>query len=180
VSERQRGQRRIDRILDPEYGEHLGRLSLSEVKRRRDESLAEREYQSLLRRLVQGRLDILRAEQARRASGEEEGSLVENVVAALTADGTAGGSSRGEALRLTVPPEEMTLARRRVEQLVADTSISDPRSLSDGELEQATGRLADEERKVSADRAAVIGVHDRLQDELKRRYKKDPTEALAP
>ena len=181
MSERQGGQRRIDRILAPEYGQNLAELSLSEVKRRRDESLAEREYQSLLRRLVQGRLDILKAEQARRASGEEEGSLVENLVAALAADGTPGGSpSRGEALRLTVPPEEMTLARRRVEQLVADTSISDPRSLSEAELEQAATRLSDEERRVSADRAAVIGVHDRMQDELKRRYKKDPTEALAP
>jgi len=180
VSERKGGKRRIDRLLAPAYGENLGELPLSEVKRRRDESLAEREYQSLLRRLVQGRLDILRAEQARRDSGEEEGSLVENLVAALASDGPAGGSSRGEALRLTVPPEEMTLARRRVEQLVADTTISDPRSLTDDELQQAATRLAEEERTVSADRAAVIGVHDRLQEELKRRYKKDPSEALAP
>jgi hypothetical protein len=180
VTERQGGNRRIDRILAPEYGENLSKLSLPEVKQRRDECLAEREYQSLLRRLVQGRLDILKAEQARRASGQDEGSLVENLVSALAADGTAGSSSRGEALRLTVPPEEMTLARRRVEQLVADTSISDPRSLSEDELEQVATRLSDEERQVSADRAAVIAVHDRLQDELKRRYKKDPTEALAP
>jgi hypothetical protein len=63
---------------------------------------------------------------------------------------------------------------------VADTSISDPRSLTDDELQQAATRLAEEERTVSADRAAVIGVHDRLQEELKRRYKKDPSEALAP
>jgi hypothetical protein len=41
-------------------------------------------------------------------------------------------------------------------------------------------KLSEEERKVSADRSAVIGVHDLLQEELKRRYKKDPSEALAP
>src|SRR5205823_11772670 len=72
VSKRQGGHRRIDRVLAPEYGQNLSELSLPEVKGRRDESLAEREYQSLLRRLVQGRLDILRAEQTRRAAGEEE------------------------------------------------------------------------------------------------------------
>jgi hypothetical protein len=179
LSQRQGGQRRIDHILDPAYTDNLQSLELAEVKRRRDECLAEREYQSLLRRLVQGRLDIVRAEKGRRDSGDDEGSLVDNLVAALSSDASST-SSRGEALRLTVPPDEMTLARRRVESLVADTNISDPRSLADDELEEAATRLESEERNVSADRAAVIEVHDRLQDELKRRYKKDPSEALAP
>ena len=66
MSQRQGGHRRIDRILDPAYAENLASLDLAEVKRRRDECLAEREYQSLLRRLVQGRLDIVRAERNRR------------------------------------------------------------------------------------------------------------------
>jgi hypothetical protein len=179
LSQRQGGHRRIDRILDPAYTENLASLDLAEVKRRRDECLAEREYQSLLRRLVQGRLDIVRAERGRRDAGDDESSLVDNLIAALSSDAPAG-SSRGEALRITIPPEEMTLARRRVESLVADTNISDPRSLSDDELRQASERLEDEERAVSSDRAAVIEVHDRFQDELKRRYKRNPSEALAP
>ena len=178
MSQRQGGQRRIDRILEPAFARDLSSLELSEVKRRRDEALAEREYQSLLRRLVQGRLDIVRAEQGRRAAGDEEGSLVERLVSTLSSEASAG-SSRGEALRLSVPPDEMTLARRRVEGLVADTNISDPRSLSDEELTEVSAKLEEEEHKVSSDRAAVIKVHDLLQDELKRRYKKDPTEALA-
>ena len=209
MSKRQGGHRRIDRVLAPEYGQNLSELSLPEVKGRRDESLAEREYQPLRpgvlkSRLLQrgthgddGAVPILsipaiqrfsqplpsyrsRAEQTRRAAGEEEGSLVENVISALAADGPSGGPSRGEALRLTIPPEEMALARRRVEQLVADTSISDPRSLTDEELEEAAAKLSEEEGKVSSDRSAVIAVHDLLQAELKRRYKKDPSEALAP
>jgi hypothetical protein len=179
LSQRQGGHRRIDRIVDPAYTENLASLDLAEVKRHRDECLAEREYQSLLRRLVQGRLDIVRAEQSRRKSGDDESSLVDNLIAALSSDAPSG-SSRGEALRIPVPPEEMTLARRRVESLVADTNISDPRSLSDDELRQAAARLEEEERAVSSDRAAVIAVHDRFQDELKRRYKRNPSEALAP
>jgi hypothetical protein len=173
------GHRRIDRVLEPGYADDLEARDIAEVKRRRDESVAEREYQSLLRRLVQGRLDILRGEQARRESGGDDASLVDHVVQALSSDGPSG-PSRGEALRLSVPPEEMTLARRRVESLVADTHISDPRTLSDEDLRAAIERLEEEERRVSDDRGAVFAVHDRLQDELKRRYKKDPTEALAP
>ena len=173
------GHRRIDRILAPDYTEGLDGLSLAEVKGRRDECLAEREYLSLLRRLVQGRLDILRAERARREAGSDEGSLVDGLVQALSSEGAPPPTSRGEALRLSEPPEEMALARRQVEGLVADTGISDPRSLSDEELTHAIDRLDAEDRRVSDERAAVLGVHDRLQEELKRRYKVDPSEVLS-
>jgi hypothetical protein len=179
VTEEAGGHRRIDRVLGTDYAEGLQGLPLAEVKRRRDECLAEREYQSLMRRLVQGRLDILRAEQVRRDSGNDEGSLVEALVQTLSAESSPGSTSRGEALSLAIPPEEMTLARRRVEGLVADTGISDPRSLTDDELGQAIERLEAEERRVSAERASVLTVHDRFQEELKRRYKVDPSEALS-
>ena len=90
-----------------------------------------------------------------------------------------GSGSRGEVLRLLVPPEEMSLARRRVESLVADPGISDPRTLSDADLAEVVERLRSEEREVSEDRAAVIGVHDRLQGELRRRYREDPSLAIS-
>jgi len=77
-----------------------------------------------------------------------------------------------------LPEEEMLLARRRVEALVADAGISDPGSLDDQRLESAVETLATEERVVSSDRATVLRVLDTLQDELKRRYKDDPTLAL--
>ncbi len=179
------GKRRIDRILAPSYAEGLEELSLDEVKNRRDESLAEREYQSLLRRLVQGRLDILRAYLEKRAPGNGaataasgDQALVAELAQAL-ASSAGSRRSRGEALRLLVPPDEMHLARRRVEKLLADPSISDPRALSDQELTDAVARLESEEKLVSADRTAVIRVHDRLQSELRRRYRQDPSLALS-
>src|SRR6478672_8832220 len=105
------GNRRIDRITAPGFVEGLQDLPLAEVRARRDECLAEREYLSLLRRLVQGRLDIVRAELERRRTGGDPSTLVDHVAHAMSHD--AGGSSRGEAVRLLVPPDEMTLARRR-------------------------------------------------------------------
>ena len=43
--------RRMDKIRDPSFVEGLPDLSLDDVRARRDDCLAEREYLSLLRRL---------------------------------------------------------------------------------------------------------------------------------
>jgi hypothetical protein len=173
------GNRRLDRITEPGFVQGLQELSLADLRARRDECLAEREYLSLLRRLVQGRLDIVKAEVERRRLGDDPSTLVDHVAQAMSHDQTTGGS-RGEAMRLLVPPEEMTLARRRVESLVADSALSDPRKLPDDELEDARVRLEAEERTISSDRKTVLGIHDALQEELKRRFKENPAEALTP
>jgi hypothetical protein len=73
----------------------------------------------------------------------------------------------------------MLLARRRVERLVADAGISDPSELDGDQLTEAVGVLATEEAEVSSQRADVLRVLDVLQDELKRRYKEDPSLALS-
>ena len=169
--------RRIDRIRDATYVDGLGGLDLDELRARRDECLLEREHLSMLRRLVQGRAEILQAEIASRDSTGDHASLVESLAKILAADDHPT-SSRGEAVRVSLPEEEMLLARRRAERLVNDATLSNPSALDDAELAAAVTRLADEERDVSATRADVIRVLDALQDELKRRYRDDPTLAL--
>jgi hypothetical protein len=72
----------------------------------------------------------------------------------------------------------MLQARRRVERLVSDAGISDPTELDDEQLAAAIDTLSAEEAGVSRSRREVLTVLDRLQDELKRRYKEDPTLAL--
>jgi hypothetical protein len=172
----EQANRRIDRIRDPEYVRGLEELSLDELRARRDECLAEREYLSLLRRLVQGRAEILKAEIERRGTGGGV-PLVERLSEILA--GEPQGPSRGEAVRVGVPEDEMLLARRRVERLVADAGLSDPGALDDDSLANAVEVLAGEERDVSGARADVHAALDALQDELKRRYKEDPSRVLA-
>ena len=173
----QGGHRRIDRINEASFLEGIGELPLDELRARRDECLAEREYLSLLRRLVQGRAEILQAELASRSSDDDAGPLVDRLASILAGD-EQQGPSRGEAVRVGLPEDEMLQARRRVERLVADAGISDPASLDDAELKSAVDTLVMEEHEVSQSRSMVIGVLDTLQDELKRRYKDDPTLAL--
>jgi hypothetical protein len=170
----EQAKRRIDRIRDQGFVRGLDALSIDELRARRDECLAEREYLSLIRRLVQGRAEILKAEIERRGSGGAP--LVERLSEILA--GEPQGPSRGEALRVGVPEEEMLQARRRVERLVTDAGLSDPGALDDASLQNAVEVLADEERIVSEERNDVLAALDALQDELKRRYKEDPSLAL--
>jgi hypothetical protein len=176
VTEGHPANRRIDRIRDPRFVEGIAELPLGEVRARRDECKAESEYLSLLRRLVQGRVEILKAELAGRADHDQR-PLVDRLSEILASDEPA--TSRGEAMHLALPEEEMSLARRRVERLVADAGISDPTELDDDRLRSAVEVFTGEEIEVSAQRSDVLRVLDALQDELKRRYKEDPTLALS-
>src|SRR5262245_9106324 len=100
-------------------------MSMEDIRARRDECLAEREFLSYFRRLLQGRLEILLDEQRARETGEEPAPLVERLASIFAAE-TPMGPGRGEQLRLGVPDEEMANARRRVERLLDDAAISDP------------------------------------------------------
>ena len=174
MDEEHPSNRRIDRIREPSYLEGIDSKSLEDVRALRDECMAEREYLSLLRRLVQGRAEILKAELASRGSDDHRPLVLSEI---LASDEPA--TSRGEAMHVSLPEEEMLLARRRIERLVADAGISDPTELDDPKLEEAIELLAGEEREVSAQRTDVLRVLDALQDELKRRYKEDPSLALS-
>jgi len=91
----QNGNRRIDRIRDPAYLEGLEALSLEDLRARRDECMAEREYLSLLRRLVQGRAEILKAELDARGGGKDAAPLIDRLSEILGGDETRAGASAG-------------------------------------------------------------------------------------
>jgi hypothetical protein len=162
-------------VFDPSFLGDLEQLSTEEVRRRRDQAFAEREFHSYLRRLLQVRQDILTAERGRRLSGGESPSAVERVTEALSG-GPRPTQSRGEALRTGLTAEDMEEAERQADAIVDQAAADDPEELPDDELERALASLADGERAISNDRLAVIRVHDRLQEELKRRYREDPSE----
>ena len=170
------GNRRIDRIRDPAFVTDLAGMSLEDLRERRDDCLAEREYISLLRRLLQGRAEILKAEALGRATGETV-PLVDRLSEILS-DDDHPVTSRGEAVHVGVPEDEMLRARRRVERLASDAAISDPAALDDEALTAAIAALVTEEEGVSDARHDVFVALDALQDELKRRYKDDPSLSL--
>ena len=165
------GKRRIDQVLAPGFAEGLAELRTDEVRGRRDLARAELEYLSLVRRLLQGRMDILRAEADRRERGGPAEPMVDRL-AAILSDGPRG-PSRGEVPVMALPEDEVALARRRVERLVGDASVSNAGGQSDQDLAEALEKLGEEEGNISGLRARVIDVHDALQAEMKERLRSE-------
>jgi hypothetical protein len=163
------GQRRIDRVLDPRFTDGVDRLGLPELRARREEAEAEEADVSFLRRLLQGRLDILRAELVRRSAGGDHdvGGLLAGLPAILTDDapGTFGAVPRVQE------PSRAGEHRRRVERLVSDETIARLPELDVEELTTAVEVLAREEEHVSVHRRTVQRVVDLLRGELARRYR---------
>lgn len=163
------GRRRIDRVLAPEYVQHLGRLELDEVRHRRDDAAQEETDLSYLRRLLHGRIDIVRAEQKRRAEGGSS-SVVERL-AEILADNVVGPAPSGSGRHQPLEPSRAEAHRRHVEALVSDADLTDVGSLPDERLELALRTYVAEEESVSQRRREVQVVVDLLNEEIGARYR---------
>jgi hypothetical protein len=167
------GRRRIDKVLAEDFLDALEERDLAEVREMRKEAEQEEADLSYLRRILQGRTDILRAEQLRRSSGAAESGPADDaeLVARLTAVlADPSRASHGLGRFLTVEPSRVDAHQRQVEQLVADVGVSDVRGQSDEELVASLERLQEFERGVSRNRRRVQEVMDRLTAEVGRRY----------
>jgi len=160
------GRRRIDRVLAPDYAEGVEQLPLAEVRALRDEAAQEETDLSYLRRLLHARIDIVRAEQARRTDG---GSAVVDQLATILAS-NAVGPATGLGRYQTQEPSRAEAHRRHVEALVSDVDLSDVSALSDDKLDLALRTFVSEEASVSARRREVQVVVDRLNAEIAGRY----------
>lgn len=163
------GRRRIDRVLAPEYLRDLGRLDLAEVRGRRDDAAQEETDLSYLRRLLHGRIDIVKAEQKRRREGGSS-SVVERL-AEILADNVGGNAPSGSGRHQPLEPSRAEAHRRHVEALVSDADLSDVSSLPDERLDLALRTYSAEEESVSKRRREVQKVVDALNDEIGARYK---------
>jgi hypothetical protein len=171
------GRRPIDRVLSPGYAEDLADLTIEELRDRRQEAEQEEVDLSYARRLLQGRLDLLRSEQARRRGdtavpepGERtDAEIVRDIVAAMGDDGPRRDHGLGR--HLDIEPSRVGEHRRAAELAVADPRVSDAPNLADDDLADAIVRIADLEHAVSLNRQRVQQVTDALTDEVARRFR---------
>jgi hypothetical protein len=161
------GRRRIDRVLDPAYLAGVETRPLDDVRRLRDEAAQEETDLSYLRRLLHARIDIVKAEQARRHDGDSE-QVVEKLVKILSSN--AVGPAMGSGRHSTLEPSRAEAHRRHVEALVSDVDLSDVGSLSEDKLTGALDTYLAEEASVSGRRREVQRVMDRLNAEIGSRY----------
>jgi hypothetical protein len=162
-------RRRLDRVLAPDYTDGLDGLSLEEVRKRRHDAEQEEADLSYIRRLLHGRMDIVRAEQARRRDGSGEDDTVVEHLNEILADSSPQAHGMGRFL--TVEPSRVAERRRSVERLVSDVATSDVRTLDDAHLDDALVELQAHERKISSTRHRVQQVMDACAADIARRYK---------
>jgi hypothetical protein len=161
------GRRRIDRVLAPDFAAGVEHKDLAEVRALRDDAAQEETDLSYLRRLLHGRIDIVRAEQRRRSSGESE-AVVGRLAEILAAN--AVGPAKGSGRYSTLEPSRAEEHRRHVEALVADVDLSNVGEAPGTTLEQALRTYVEEESSVSTLRHEVQRVMDLLNAEIGRRY----------
>lgn len=161
----------LSEVTDPGYLEGLEGWTLQEVRSRRDTATEIETGLSYLRRIVQGRLDIVVAEQGHREHGEraDVSELVDELPSILSDNVHAPGLGRLPAL--LAPGEIDSTLEHRLEEILPASRLANLPDLSDEELRGAANGLADFERSVSTQRRAVLDVLDRLQDEIVRRYR---------
>lgn len=161
-----KGNRRSDRILDPSYLEGIDGLDEERLRALKEEAEQEETVLSYERRLLHARLDIIRAEIARRESGESSRSMIDRLPEILTAGEQP--THRGSFPKLD-PPPAFDPPRRRIEKLVTDDTLARLPDLSDEEIASILADLEGIEGEISESRRAIQAVLDRLVEELGRR-----------
>ncbi len=159
-------------LLDPAYVEGLSTLAIEVVRARRTEATEVEVGLSYVRRLVQGRLDIVLEEAQRRttgASGGDVADLVERLPGILGENVRAPGIGRLATMMAPVDTEPPEVDR--IDSIVDAARLATLPQLNDEELHAIVEQLAEFEREVSARRHALHHVIDQLQEELVRRYK---------
>lgn len=165
----------LDKILSDDYLGDVGALDISEIRSRRAHCKDIETGLSYLRRLVQGRLDVVTAEHDRRQANGAGGTDhdLEDLIARLPA--LLAGSTRSPGTgRL---PQSLgtgtvdTELGDELDEIISHSRLSDPSGLSDDELVTVRDELATFEQRVSQYRRRLFDRIDTLESELTRRYR---------
>ncbi|UYQ62986.1 AmfC protein [Streptomyces peucetius] len=157
----------------PEHPQHdLTALRLPELRTLRRDSQRDEADLSYVRRLVQGRVDILRAELARRSDPGAKGTpVVDRLVGdrLFLADAPSRRGSSARHVTLSTPRGEEY--RRLASEMLDEVGLSDLEARTDEELRSAMARLLGYEEQVSHRRRLLQRTADDCSAEIARRYR---------
>lgn len=162
----------LQQLLDPGYLGDLRSRSMEELRAMRAECQAVETGLSLLRRLVQGRLDIVGLDLARRAEGGDPAdlpALIARLPEVLSDRTTSPGV--GRLPQMMAPGELPEGLQAELDGIVSPAHLADLPALGDAELEEVAEALGAFERRVSEDRRSLFGCIDAIQAEITRRYR---------
>ncbi|MEU2071651.1 RsiG family protein [Streptomyces anulatus] len=149
----------------------FGGLRLPDLRTLRRDAQRDEADLSYVRRLVQGRIDILRAELARRRNPEapvEDGAVVSRL-SEILADTPSRHRTSARHVTLTTPRGDEF--RQLAAENLAEVELSDLDARTDEELHTAMGRLVRYEQQVSRRRHELQRTADDCGAEIARRYR---------
>jgi hypothetical protein len=161
------GNRRIDKVLAENYLAGLADLPLADVRSLRDEAGQEETDLSYLRRLLQGRIDIVGAELTRR-SGTADSRLVEELPRILAEQSRQ--PARGLGRYQSVEPSNAG-STRRLEEQIASIDVHNVGDRDEAGLRGLLDELQETEARISERRRAVQDVFDAASAEITGRYR---------
>jgi hypothetical protein len=171
----EQNRRRIDIIRDPAFVTELASMETADLRARRDmcdEVASELNY---YRRMLHGRLDLLRFEQRRR-TGEETRSLIDalpEILADPSRREVATDDPRpGMPKSLSIEtPDIPSSGKRSVDRALGDDFLTHLPTIDDEELEAIKADLSEVEGEISDQRKDLYEVYERIQEELTSRYR---------
>jgi hypothetical protein len=162
-------RRRIDQVLDPEFVEAMSDLDLDEIRSRRQLAGDVENELSYYRRLLHGRMDLIRFE-LRRRSGEETRTLIE-ALPEILADPTPTTSHRSGRYEVPDLPMLPDVGKREIDHILGDDVLMRLTELGDEELSSALESISEMEVEISEHRRSVQRVEDVFVEELASRYR---------
>ncbi|MFJ6697035.1 ABC transporter substrate-binding protein [Streptomyces sp. NPDC091272] len=158
----QGGRSPLPAVPQPDFGA----LGLPELRALRQSAQRDEADLSYVRRLLHGRIDILRAELGRR--GGPQSPVVERL-SEILADTPSTHRSSARHVTLSTPRSEEY--RRLAADMLAEVELSDLDARTDQELHAGMGRLAGYEQQVSRQRQRLQRTADDCSAEIARRYR---------
>ncbi len=160
----------LQRVLEPTYLSGLVDVSTDRVREMRRECTDLENGISYVRRVAQGRLDLLAKETESRASGGggDLRDLVERLPEMLSGGVRATGSGRIEQ-ELDPPDHVVDPLTDRLDAVVGTGVVTSVADLEDDALSAAVIALSNFEEKLSTARRSLHSAIDSVNDELARR-----------
>lgn len=163
----------LDRLLGPDYLDDVSSKPIEWLREKRSECAAAETAVSYLRRVAQGRLDIVLAYLGHRQDDTvppDLGVLVENLQAIISS-GPPRPNTAGRLLSPLAPDMEHEGLTEELDGILDASQIGELPNMSTEELGSIAERLTALEREISQQRRALHERIDRLQAEIVSRYK---------
>jgi hypothetical protein len=163
----------LDRLLASDYLDGIETRSLDQVRAMRTECQEAETVVSYLRRVVQGRLDVVHSFLDHHNTGQSVGDLAAAVedLSAIIGSGPARPQGYGRLPSQMSPDMEKADLTREIDEVLDAEQIGKLPTMSEEELRAIAERLTVIEKRISDERRSLHERIDALQAQIVSRYK---------